>query len=197
MATGYTHKIADGQTFEDFVWTCARAFGALVTLRDSSEAEIPDELMPSDHYKHLEINEQGRLATLLAMTPDDAETAATLLYQQQQEAHARRIEKVTQLRSRYEDMIAKVEAWNPPTADHVELKSFMLQQLRDSLDFDCVIYDWRKPLQNGNELRLKQIAECKENIAQYQKEYAYEVERTRSRNKWLRELRESLNGEMA
>ena len=32
--TGYTSKIAQDITFKDFVMSCARAFGALVTLRD-------------------------------------------------------------------------------------------------------------------------------------------------------------------
>jgi len=34
MPTGYTNCIKDGVTFEQFVWKCARAMGALVMMRD-------------------------------------------------------------------------------------------------------------------------------------------------------------------
>ena len=35
-------------------------------------------------------------------------------------------------RERYETMLAEVEAWQPPTPDHEELKRFMADQLRES-----------------------------------------------------------------
>lgn len=58
MPTGYTAKLHNGeeQTFPEFVMSCARAFGALITMRDDpADAEIPDEFKPSDyHVRELE-----------------------------------------------------------------------------------------------------------------------------------------------
>ena len=51
MPTGYTAKIADGQTFEEFILSCARAFGALVEMRDEpADAPIPEEFKPSAYH---------------------------------------------------------------------------------------------------------------------------------------------------
>ena len=35
MPTGYTDKIKDGITFKEYAMGCARAFGALITMRDN------------------------------------------------------------------------------------------------------------------------------------------------------------------
>jgi hypothetical protein len=51
MPTGYTAPIADGMTFEQFALGCARAFGALVTMRDEpSDAPIPERLEPDTPF---------------------------------------------------------------------------------------------------------------------------------------------------
>jgi hypothetical protein len=34
MPTGYTDKIKDGISFEEFVLSCARQFGACISMRD-------------------------------------------------------------------------------------------------------------------------------------------------------------------
>lgn len=52
MSTGYTDCIGKGADFKQFALGCARAFGALVTMRDEpSNVEIPDEFLPSDYHK--------------------------------------------------------------------------------------------------------------------------------------------------
>ena len=52
MPTGYTADLYDGKdvSFEDFTLNCARAFGALVSLRDEPDAEIPDEFKVDEFY---------------------------------------------------------------------------------------------------------------------------------------------------
>ena len=54
MPTGYTLELYDGKdiTFEEFVLKCARAFGALINMRDEPrDAPIPERFEPS--YYHL------------------------------------------------------------------------------------------------------------------------------------------------
>ena len=58
MPTGYTADVMDGKVtdFKLFAMQCARAFGALVIMRDEPlNAEIPDEFSPSNyHFQELE-----------------------------------------------------------------------------------------------------------------------------------------------
>ena len=50
MPTGYTAAVKDGITFEQFAWSCARAFGALIDMRDSpTGAPIPQRFEPSQY----------------------------------------------------------------------------------------------------------------------------------------------------
>ncbi len=49
MPTGYTHLIEEGCNLEEFVWACARAFGACVMMRDDSvDKPVPEKFEPSD-----------------------------------------------------------------------------------------------------------------------------------------------------
>ena len=52
MPTGYTATLMEkGQTFQEFIMGCARAFGALIEMRDSpNDAPIPDKFEPSDYH---------------------------------------------------------------------------------------------------------------------------------------------------
>ena len=52
MPTGYTSKIKDDITFEQYAMGCARAFDALIDMRDeASDALIPEELTPSNYHE--------------------------------------------------------------------------------------------------------------------------------------------------
>lgn len=51
MPTAYTADIAKGITFKQYAMNCARAFGALIDLRDKpANCEIPDVVYPSDYH---------------------------------------------------------------------------------------------------------------------------------------------------
>ena len=77
MPTGYTAAIADGVTFEQFALNCARAFGALIDMRDEpSDAPIPERFEPSNYHekKIAEINDE--LVRLKEMSQDEAKMVA-------------------------------------------------------------------------------------------------------------------------
>jgi len=88
-------------------------------------------------------------------------------------------------------MLSKVQEWKPPTPDHVDLKKFMIQQLEDSIEFDCFIPEMPQRL-SGEEYREQQIKKVLDDIDYHEREYAKEVNRVHERNKWLLLLRESL-----
>ena len=60
MPTGYTAYVQEGATFEEFVWRCARNFGALVTMRDEpTDVPVPDAFTPSKyHLEQIAVLEQ-------------------------------------------------------------------------------------------------------------------------------------------
>ncbi len=195
MPTGYTAGISNGITFQKFAMNCARAFGALIEMRDSpSDAPIPENFKKSDYHEKEIAKCKKLLAELERM---DSPKARKLFDDERKESeeHARKyeIEKL-ELRQKYEAMLREVKKWNPPTSEHNGLKDFMLKQISESIDFDCGP-SYRVAQQNPD-FEKWFIAKKKEVITEIQRhteEDEKEAERTASRNKWVRELRESLS----
>lgn len=194
MPTGYTAAIADGISFEKFVWTCARAFGALVMMRDEpSGAPIPERFEPSDYNAKEAAKSRAELARLQAMSIEQVQEAAEEAYSQALERHTKRAEEKTELRNKYNAMLAKAVQWKPPTKDHEGLKGLMVSQLRDSIDWDCSDkYDQPPVKQDATAWRNTQLAELRRSIAYHEKVQAEENERAESRNAWLKALRDSV-----
>lgn len=194
MPTGYTAAVADGITFDRFVWSCARAMGALVTMRDlPSDAPIPERFEPSDYSAKRLGEAKAELKRLSEMNLADAAACAKASHTEAIAGHAKRTQERDELRIKYQTMLADVVKWNPPTPDHEGFKTFMADQLRQSIDFDCCgKYDKPPVALSGAEWRAAAIAKAERDIEYNTKAHAEEVERTEGRNEWLRALRESL-----
>lgn len=192
MPTGYTAAIKDGITFEQYALNCARAFGALIMMRDEpSDTPIPESFSPSEYHTEALQSVSDRLAQVRLMSPADADSAAQAEYAEAlRVSNARRTEK-QELRSKYDAMLAKVIAWQAPTADHVEYKTFMEKQILDSIEWDCRDYNDEPVLQSGAAWLADTIAQLEKNVAYHTREDAKERERTNSRNGWVKALRDS------
>jgi len=194
MPTGYTLDLFDGKdvTFEEFVLKCARAFGALIDMRDEPmDAPIPERLEPSDHHlKELE-KAKRRLKEIRKWNEEKAEQEAERAYREALKEREEFIKKNKLIRKRYEDMLSKVQKWKPPTIEHESLKQFMIQQLVESIEYDCFIPEMPQRL-SGEEYKEQQIKKALSDIDYHEREYAEEVNRVYERNKWLLSLRESL-----
>jgi len=194
MPTGYTLDLYNGKdvTFEEFVLKCARAFGALIDMRDESmDAPIPEQFEPSDYHLTELIKAKKRLEEAKKWNEKIAEQEAERAYHEALKKREEFVKKNKLIRKRYEDMLSKVREWKPPTPDHVDLKKFMIQQLEDSIEFDCFIPEMPQRL-SGKEFKEQQIRKALDDIEYHEKEYAKEVNRVHERNKWLLLLRESL-----
>lgn len=194
MPTGYTASVHDGEVaFPDFVMGCARAFGALVMMRDDpADAEIPDEFEPSTHYSEALATAKARLDELVHLTPDDAERAARTAYD---EAHARWLDSqraALAVRLRYEAMLDQVRAWVPPSNEHQGLKDFMVSQLEDSIVFDCSPTD-PPTVRAGVAWLADELDRARRDVTYYEGEARKEIERAEGRTRWVRQLRESLH----
>jgi hypothetical protein len=198
MPTGYTSDLYDGkrQTFEEFAMRCARAFGPLVTMReDPSGAPIPDEFKPSDYRVKALATARSDLAGVEAWTLEEAQTAAEASYKQALARYAEALDEAGARRERYEGMLAKVEAWEPPTPDHQGLKDFMAQQLRESIDFDCNTDYCQQPEKlSGADFKAQAVEAAKRSVEYHEGELTKERERAEKSTAWVRALRDSLSG---
>lgn len=196
MPTGYTLKAAEGQSFEDFVWTCARGMGALIMMRDSaSDAPIPERFEPSDYSARGLETAKALICELSGLTPEQATARAK---SEHDEEIARRLKAIADRRRQrvlYEEMARRVGDWTPPTKDHQGFKDFMLDQLRISIDGDCsesYYLEMRSPTTDGEAWRTERIERSARDVIYHTEAQANEVARTNERNAWLAALRTSV-----
>lgn len=193
MPTGYTAKVEDGTMtkFRDYALTCARAFGALIMLRDDPLAPAPRDTGPRSTY-HDEALARARaaLAGLETMSYEDIEAGCTRDHAAQLSSwRQRRLERERE-RQNYLSMLAKVERWTPPTSDHIGLKEFMAQQIHESMKY------WgdekEPPARTPTEWHADALSRARRDVDYHEKEMAKEIERHNERNKWLADLHASL-----
>lgn len=203
MPTGYTAPVKDGEITDlsDYALTCARGFGAMVLLRDSEQSleatrryvEEQAYAEASGYYPDALAKSQARLAEFREMTDDQALTAAQAAHDEvvasNEESETRRQVEL----ARYEAMIAKVEAWTPPTEEHTGFKDFMLAQLRESIEFDCRAFAMTPP-EVSVAWRDEQTAAELRNIERCEEEIEKEAERNAGRVGWVTSLLDSLEG---
>ncbi len=196
MPTGYTSKIAEGISFEEFIMNCARAFGALIELRDSANAPIPKELKPDDYHKKEMKESQEKLAKLREMELYEAGEEADKEYYKKLDEREEGVKRNIELKEKYDNILLKVRGWQVPSSEHKGLKDFMVEQINSSIEFDCNIdsdYYTEKIIKLTAERWLeREINLALGDINYHRKEYSKECKRVNGRNLWLKQLRESL-----
>lgn len=197
MPTGYTAKLMEnGQEFPEFVMGCARAFGALIMMRDdSSDATIPDKFEPSDYHIKKITESREALKALQIMNGSEqlifGEEKKTDEIKRNEEWLANEISQNERLFA----MENQVDSWEPPTVDHQGLKDFMLQQIKISKN-DCSYI--QKSLKESQEkpfltYYMEALAKAKRDVEYHAVENVKELERNSTRNEWIQRLRSSIN----
>lgn len=132
MPTSYTSEIEKGQSFKEYALRCARAFGALMHMRDEPlDAAIRHPQPPLFHTEAL-LACRADIEKALAMS--DEEVVAVIEKAQKDHEIKRKANSI--LRDQYKEMISRVREWNPP-GEYYELQKFMVDQLEMSLKSDC------------------------------------------------------------
>lgn len=192
MPTGYTDAIGKGATFEEFVWSCARAFGALVMMRDDpTDAPIPEFEPHTEYYDGRLAECEAKLKELREMSPQQANAAASRAHEAEMETWRQREVERKDLEAKYSAMRERVATWEPPTPDHAGLKRFMLEQIDESIRFDCSPWDAPSPL-DGPEWMKREIERAARGIASSHENIAGEIARAKERNAWVKALDESV-----
>jgi hypothetical protein len=194
MPTGYTAPIADGMTFEQYALGCARAFGALVTMRDEpSDAPIPEKLEPDTYYQRSLEASQLELDRVMSLTAAEIVAETDKSYLADYECWQERRKRRAHLREKYEAILGRVRAYVAPTPDHVEFKQFMEKQLVDSINFDCSdSCDDETQRVAPAKWIADRLEELRREVARREQSAREEVERTYKRNEWIQALRDSL-----
>lgn len=199
MPTGYTATLHDGeQSFEDYAWGIARAFGALIMMRDApKDAPIPETFgADTGYYDNQIAAAREDLRTLTTVSVEEAGRRAQEEHHESLQCADRERARRGAIRVRYEEMLARAEAYEPPTADHVHFKEMMVSQLREAIDFDCGMEYWpTTPLRTPQEWVENQRERAERDLANGVKRREEEIERARGRTAWVQALRESLKGE--
>ena len=168
MATGYTAQIGEGITFEAFILSCARNFGALISMRDApGDAEIPGEFKPSSYHKEQLQEAEVELKSLRNITVGEANEKAKHEYQKMLVDNEKAVRNGNILEGKYRKMLTKVKAWKPPTPDHKGLKDFMVSQIEDSIKWDCDTEYYISnipPIKSGEEWLRDKLQSCLEDV---------------------------------
>jgi len=193
MSTRYTSYVGEGISFEKWAMLCARNFGACIEMREESmDKPIPQEFKPSDYHVKERKDAERELEKYKKMSLKDAEKFLEKEYEKTLKERQDTLKSYRELRKKYEDMRMKVVSWHAPE-NHDGLKKFMIQQLDESIRFDCnEDYIEMPKKKNAKTWLNEKILKCIKDIEYHEKEYEAEVSRIKSRNNWIRELRESL-----
>jgi chromosome segregation ATPase len=197
MPTGYTSVVCERDiSFNEFTWRCARAFGALISMRDASlHANIPDKLPVDDSFHVAELKKaQTRLKTLKKTSLDVAEARAKRDYAAALKAKKEHIKRVSDVRARLDAMREQVDSWQPPSKEHEGLKTFMLQQLDETIKYDGTVseyYDKVKP-QTGEEWLEMALGHAQRDIEYHTQHLAEDRKRADEHQQWIDQLRANI-----
>lgn len=197
--TGYTYQLVEkDQNFNQFVWTCARAFGALIHMRDEDlDAPINlEENSESSYHKDRLKEEKDKLDQLVALKPYDREGYGQLLKRNNIGYCKEGLDKAIAERDKMEGMLSQVLDWTPPSNDHVNLKNFMLNQLGESLKYNHTDY-YRENLEKAYgadpmDLFADALDSCKRSIVYHEENIAKDALSSEGNNEWLQKLIESV-----
>lgn len=196
MPTGYTANIIDGKIteFPKFALQCARAFGALIEMRDDPwDAKIPEEFKPHDYNLEKLEEVKTEMLRLQMLTSEQAERECLVDYQSRIDSQEKYKFQQKLENDRLEAMAAKVRDWEPPSANHFEMKNFMFDQINIS-KHDLSYFDKYDKIEKLSPTKWlsEKMEKVQKDIGHYAAEHEKEVERVKGRNLWVKQLRESL-----
>lgn len=192
MPTANTQAIIDGADFKEYAKICARSFGALIHMRDEP-FDAPITLPVVSEYHANRISESTALLKFLdASSPEIFWERAKEEYQKDLEHYNQSVEKVKEIKAKYDLIQEQAENWACPSKDHEEFKKFMVSQIADSRAWDCKSYAEKPKLLTGEEWRKKMLEKATKDLAYHTAELEKEQKRVAQRTEWIVQLQESL-----
>lgn len=173
-------------SFKKFVMRCAEAF----IFTDGNP--IPAKFKVTTYHKERIEEAKKELARIKKMSEEELNRAAEDCYREEKRRDKDRVEAWSKENERYNYMIRLVKDWTPPTSIHKNLKRFMLQQLRISLNPRSFLIPEKIGLETGEEYKKRMLQKLKSEIQHHTEEHEKEEKRTRLKNDYVKTLRDSL-----
>lgn len=199
MPSGYTEGILSGtiNDLNDFIWMCARGFGAFITQKDNIDEPPILKEKPNPYYKNKIkqlLNEQQKYNEY---TDDDWQNEYLKYIEDQLKDIDDNIKEKIESKEKYENILNQVKEWIPPNENFHKLKSFMINQIEESIDFDCDTSFWQERKNKISNLKLEQykrnvLNDINESLILNKEYYDEEVQRVKERNQWKQQLIESI-----
>jgi hypothetical protein len=205
MTTCYTAIIEDKEdlTFEEFALRCARGMSALIMMRDDPmDAEVPDHFPLDDYHSRNLENQAKKLLEIRAMTHEDIERRVETKVWYDKKQYDEALVKFEKHNAAYTRMLAKVEGWSPPSADHHGMKKFMIEQIKQSLpthpsEYYHIVFDDPKKALVGLDheaWRRSEMDHVLESMEYHQSGHKNAIKHNEERNAWLNKLKASIKG---
>jgi hypothetical protein len=191
--SGYTYGVQKGEIteFKDFALRCARVFGYLGLMKDmANDAEIPDEIVPNPYNSERLAEYEKTLQELLNLTPREIKELATKDYYLAYKVWGEINASYETENCRIWDMSNKVEAWTPPTVEHIPLKNFMLEQLNQ--EYNETKYNVEPKMEPPADWYERKLKRVQEDIEYFKKKVVKEEAWAYNATKWVKALKESL-----
>lgn len=196
MPTGYTADVASGKikTFQEYALLCARAFGACIMMRDEPlSSEIP-EFKPDDYHSKKQQDAKAELELFRSLNEDQLRGMWAKETRDRYAQAEKAIAENQVQESRYRQMLDQAYAFKSPSPDHDGYAKFLITQLEESIKFDCGGSYWENRMK---EVSFEEWKATKQNnltrdIAYHASENLKEIERTHTRNEWVKKLKMAL-----
>lgn len=198
MASHYVHQLVEKkQSLRDYALSCAKAFGHLYRLRDaSSDAPVPDPLVPDEHHRRGLEAATAELARLEAMSAEERFSYGHDWKKRRAEELRASIKRSADEMQQVASTLGRVLAWEPPSPQHVELKTFMHKQLTDALKDNSNewAYQALDVIEKEQPLSLfsNALLNATRDVCYHAENWAKEQARTADANQWLQQLRDSI-----
>ncbi len=191
MPTGYTAAIEEGCSFEEYVWGCARAFGACISLRDSNDP-IPEKFEESSYHKKKLDEIEADLMALAGMSELDIKDKLASEVARIEADNQKRKEEWKLKKDRNAAMLAKSNAWEAPTPDHAKLKEFMISQIYEGDKYNDSPYQEKAPTLHPAAWKEQEKKRLMKDFLYHTEEHEKETARNNGRNEWVAALRASV-----
>lgn len=205
MPSGYTSNVANGKVTElnDYLLNCAKAFGALVNMRDMpDDTPIPLEILPDTYHEKELVFYKKSLDDLVTMN-QSKKIIECAKYNKDGLADAKESnEERAKIKLNYEIMLYKVRKWKdshlkisgqiPIKEGYDEFFKFIEKQLIDSLEWDTEYPESVFTPLSVDEWYYEEMDSILRNIKYHDKALKEEIVHTKEKNDWLQGLRKMM-----
>lgn len=194
LANGYVHKlIEDNLSFESFVWECAKAFGALDSQKEFDSLDLKS--LYSSYYCDELQSHKEKLIFLQSLTEKQKLDFGKDKKYKEIEILTKEHVKFLQDKDKIRLTLDKVNEWQPPSDNHLALKQFMLDSLKEVSFVDDNYYiDLIKEASDKSDMQYYEdtIAKVQKNIEYYTVKHEEEKRNNKSKLDWLETLNKSV-----